>query len=72
MEIISNLYYRTTYAYPFKGMVHAHLGYSYDKMNRTVYRITDLRLWFESDFRYGEELYVYRVSSKGKYNFHKK
>ena len=68
-DIISNNYFHTTYSYPFKGMIHMHLHYNYDKLNRKFIKVTDLKLWFQTHFEEGEEVYIERISSNGKYKF---
>lgn len=68
-NILENFYYKTVGVYPIKGIIHKHLRYDYDKLNRKFYRINDLELWFKSNFEEGEELYLKRVSEKAKYDF---
>ena len=71
-DIIGNIYNHVCCVYPFKGMIHMHLHYNYDKLNRTFYKIIDLKLWFISNFNEGEELYVKRISENAKYDFKKR
>ena len=47
------------------------MSWARSKINRTFYHITDLELWFSSDFEEGCELDVHRVSSDAKYGFYK-
>ena len=68
-DILGNLYYHVGCVYPINRIIHMHLHHDYDKLNRKYYKINDLKLWFESDFKKGEELYIRRVSEKGKYLF---
>lgn len=72
MRVISNLYYSVTNSYPFKDVHGSHVGFHHiynNYISRSVWRITDLDLWFESDLKDGCELIVKRVSENGRYKF---
>ena len=70
-NILSNLYFNTTFSYPFKDVHCMNMTYIRSPMSRTSYKILDLELWFESEFKEGEELVIRRVSENGKYEFGK-
>lgn len=70
-NIMGNLYFNITALPPFKDVLGSHINWTRSPINRSYYRIYDLKLWFESDFELGEELVVKRISENGKYFFPK-
>ena len=70
-NILSSLYFNMAPYPPMKGVICEHRNCIRSSIDRSWYRITDLELWFESDFEFGEELITNRVSENGKYYFTK-
>lgn len=70
-NILSNLYFNTCVYPSFKEVHGLHYNWCRSPLNRTYYRIIDLKLWFESDLKEGEIKVIKRVSENGKYDFSK-
>ena len=68
-KVLGSLYYNTTCSYPFKDVHGLHMNWDISPLNRSVWRITDLDLFFTSDLNEGCELVIKRVSKNGKYEF---
>lgn len=70
-KVLSSLYYNTC-VYPklYNEVYNEHMTpINYNSLCRSIYHITDLDLFFESDFEDGCEEIIKRVSEKSQYNF---
>ena len=69
-KILDGLYYNTAPSYPMKGICSEHMSCFHNRtIDRQVYKIIDLELWFKSDFKEGEKLITKRISERSKYEF---
>ena len=68
-KIIRNLYFHMPASEDFISRMD--FSNAHHHINRSIYEITDLDLWFESDLEDGCVLIIKRVSKSAKYNFNK-
>ena len=66
-KVLCDLYYHMPPCHDFSSrMSFYNVNHS---INRIVYRINDIELWFRSNFELGEVCLIERVSRNAKYNF---
>lgn len=70
-KVIHNLYCNTCVYPPFKTVHGLNYTYIRSPLIRKRYRVTDISLWFDTDFKFGAEEIIERVSKNGKYGFSK-
>jgi len=66
-KVLSSLYFNISPMDDFES----HMSCEYRKINRGYYHIIDIKKWFQSDFKEGEEFIVKRISEDGQYNFNR-